>query len=328
MAVWQQSMIALARSSRLTAVVHRNRRLSAMAGQFVAGPTAQDAVRVADDLSRRGITTSAYFLGEYVTDEAVIEATVEQLLGVIALLAEAGLEVHVSVDPTQVGLMRDPALARANITRLAEAVRDAPTAASSATRPRALMLDMEDADVVDFTLDLHGELQDAGLPVAVTVQTYLHRSSDDARALAARGARVRLVKGAFAPPASIGATSRAEIDSRYRRVLAQMLSAQSLAAGTYVTLGTHDHFVIEEAFTQAQAHGWPQDRLEVEMLYGVRPDLQADLVDRGLPLRLYLPYGQMWFPYVIRRVGEAPRNLRFAVRALLGARGQGQHESA
>lgn len=312
--MWQQAMIALARSDRLTAAVHASKRLASTSAQFVAGPTAQDAVRVVRDLRARRITASVYFLGEYVTDAAVIAATVEELQAVITLLADEGLEVHVSVDPTQVGLMRDPELARANITKLAEAVQAAET---SSDRPGTLMIDMEDADVVDFTLDLHHELQDAGLPVAVTLQTYLHRSSGDARALAARGARVRLVKGAFAPPASIGATTRAEIDSRYRQVLAQMLSEESRAAGTHLTLGTHDHFILDEAIIQAQAHGWPDDRLEIEMLYGVRPDLQDDLVTRGHRLRLYLPYGQMWFPYVIRRVGEAPRNLRFAVRALL-----------
>ncbi|HEX6887768.1 MAG TPA: proline dehydrogenase family protein [Candidatus Nanopelagicales bacterium] len=91
----------------------------------------------------------------------------------------------------------------------------------------------------------------------------------------------------------------------------------SLAAATHVTLGTHDHLIITEALVQARAQGWPEDGVETEMLYGVRPVLQADLVASGHRLRLYLPYGKSWFPYVIRRVGEAPRNLGFALRALL-----------
>jgi proline dehydrogenase len=153
----------------------------------------------------------------------------------------------------------------------------------------------------------------------VTVQSYLHRAADDIARLASRGAFVRLVKGAFAEPAIVAVRTRKQIDSRFRQAVATLMSPSSLAAGTYVAFGTHDDVIIEEICNVADQNGWASDRYEFEMLYGVRPELHAELVSRGLKVRLYVPFGRDWFPYAMRRVGESPRNLRFAINALRGS---------
>lgn len=314
MALWQEGMIRLARSEAVAGFAQKQHWLSGLAGQFVSGPTVHDAVVQAERLSWQGIDTSMFFLGEYVTDPGLIAQTVGQLTSAISAAAEASLNACASVDPTQVGLMIDEATCRANARRLANAV----LAAAPEPRPGrdALMIDMEDAAVTQPTLDLYWALRDEGLPVAVTVQAYLHRTRDDLDALVGDGAWVRLVKGAFAEPTSDAVRTAAERDSRFRQCASVLLSRAAQQSGVYPAFGTHDHRAIEEIITQADAQGWARDGYEFEMLYGVRPDLQRELVARGHRVRLYLPFGADWFPYAIRRVGESPRNLRFVATAL------------
>lgn len=314
MALWQEGMIRLARSGTVTGFAQRQRWLQGLAGRFVSGPTINDAIDCADKLAREGITTSMFYLGEYVTDPALIADTVSQLQTAIETAAAHSLDVCASVDPTQVGLMADTATFAANARTLARAVL------ASAPQPRmghdTLMIDMEDAEVTEATLELYWALVAEQLPVAVTIQSYLHRTRTDLDKLVEAGSWVRLVKGAFAEPADVAVRSTADRDSRFRQCASVLLGRAARESGVYPAFATHDNRAIEEIITQAAAQGWPADTYEFEMLYGVRPDLQRDLVKRGHRVRLYLPFGNDWFPYAIRRVGESPRNLRFATSAL------------
>lgn len=316
MKLWQKAMIGLARSERITSYVQSRGVFRGLVHRFVGGESTTEALETARRLRAEGITSSLYFLGEYVEDPAIIATTIDQLARIARQLAIADLDIHLSVDPTQLGLLASRDTCTANVIQLAETV----AAAVPGGRPRpgrdALMLDMEDRSVTEYTLELHDQLQDAGLPTAVTIQGYLHRSLDDADHLAARGAWVRLVKGAFAEPAQVAVRRRTEIDNRFRQAVTTLMSPTSLDAGTYNAFGTHDHLIIEEVLALADRHGWQRDRFEFEMLYGVRPELQSSLVRRGYRVRLYAPFGHDWFPYAIRRVGESPRNLRFAVGAM------------
>ncbi len=178
------------------------------------------------------------------------------------------------------------------------------------------MIDMEDAGVTDATLNLYRTLRAEQLPVAVTIQAYLHRTRTDLDGLVQAGAWVRLVKGAFAEPSGVAVRSVPDRDSRYRQAAALLLSRTARESGVYPAFATHDHRLIEEIITQAEAHDWPRDAYEFELLYGVRPELQRDLARRGHRVRAYLPFGTDWFPYAIRRVGESPRNLRFVASTL------------
>lgn len=314
-------MIKLARSGRVRDLVQSQPSMRGLAARFVGGGDAAAALATAAALRSQGISASLYYLGEYVEDPQAIAATVSQLAAVIAALPGEGLDVSVSVDPTQLGLMMSEAACEANVRQVAAAVAQA-----SSQHPRAghdaVMLDMEDGATTEVTLRLHDRLRAEGLPAAVTIQAYLHRTAADLRQLAASGAWVRLVKGAFAESAAIAARRREQISHRYRQGAAALLSQQARVAGCHPSFATHDDLIIEEIIGIASAIGWPADSFEFEMLYGVRPDLQRSLAQRGYRVRVYLPFGADWFPYAIRRVGESPRNLRFAVTALTHATGQ------
>lgn len=312
MRCWQKTMIWLARNKGLTRAMQGSRWMSGFSRQFVGGRDVSEAVTRALELRERGAAASLFYLGEYVDRPELVERNVQALRELIPALARAGLDAHVSVDPTQVGAMLSWELCRENVTTLARAV-----AATPGGGRKALMLDMEDSAVTQRTLDLHRHLRAEGLPAAVTVQAYLRRSAQDLAALAAEGAMVRLVKGAFAEAGDIAFTSRADVDAAYRAGIEQLLGAEARKRGVCPVLGTHDHRMVAHAEEVARANGWADDEWEVEMLLGVRPTYQRELVARGRALRLYLPFGEDWWAYSARRVGENPRNLGFVLRSML-----------
>jgi proline dehydrogenase len=313
MRTWQRAMIALARSRGVTRAMHRSRLMRRLSRQFVGGASAAEAVQRAGRLRDEGLASSLFFLGEYEDSAERVEQTVQQLLAAAAAMAAANLDVHISVDPTQVGSLISWQHCRENLTRLGEAVRRA-----GSGRRKTLMLDMEDSGVTEQTLEAFEALRSKDLPVALVIQAYLRRSKDDVTRLAQSGAMVRLVKGAFAEEARVAFTRRSEIDESYLALAEILLSRDSRARGVYPVFGTHDARMISQAARTADANGWRPDEWEIEMLLGVRPDLQRELVAAGRAVRLYLPFGESWWPYSIRRVGENARNLAFVLRAIRG----------
>ncbi|MBA3019823.1 proline dehydrogenase family protein [Propionicimonas sp.] len=314
MTLWQEGMIRLARSANVKTFAQRQPWLRGLASQFVGGADAHAALHKANELASNGIAATQFYLGEYVTDPAIIDHTVAQLQTAIAAAADKSLDACASVDPTQIGLMIDEQTCTTNAARIAIAIRKA--VPQTRQGHDALMIDMEDATVTDATLRLYWELRSEDLPVAITIQAYLHRTHADLDKLIIAGAWVRLVKGAFAERSRVAVRSVADRDSRYRQCATQLLSRAARESGVYPSFATHDHRLIEEIIAQAKAHDWSPEAYEFEMLYGVRPELQRDLVRRGHRVRVYLPFGNDWFPYAIRRVGESPRNLRFVTSAL------------
>jgi len=246
----------------------------------------------------------------------LVAENVSAKLAVAALLGRTGLDVHVSVDPTQIGHSLDPAEAQRNAFAIAEAVHRA-----ACNRPgvHTLMLDMEDQSVVDATIALHDAIKSAGLPVGLTLQAYLRRTEADVRAQIRRGARLRLVKGAFAAGSEIAFTRRFEVKANSRRLIDLMFSRDARDAGFYPILATHDDRLQAYAVERAEAAGWRTGEYEFEMLLGVRGDVAKDLARRGERVRLYLPFGRDWWPYAVRRIGENPRNAMLLLRALVGS---------
>jgi proline dehydrogenase len=308
-------MIALARSARATRFMQGSRAGSSLARRYVAGQAAADAVGVAGDLlSRDGVRSSLYYLGEYVGSAARVAESVAAKLAVAAALGRTVLDVHVSVDPTQIGHSFDPALVDGNARRIAEAVWQA-----AAGRPgvHCAMLDMEDPSVVDATIALHDRLKREGLPVALTLQAYLRRTAADLRRQVAAGSRVRLVKGAFVGAPEIAYTSQREIKAAYRRLVELMLAPEAKSGGFYPILATHDDALQALAIDTARRNGWRPGEYEFEMLLGVRTDLARELARRGERVRLYLPFGRDWWPYAVRRIGENPRNALLLARSLI-----------
>lgn len=314
---WQSGMIALARSRRVKAVIENARPASMLAGRYIAGATAEAGVaRAKLLLLERGIYGSLFYLGEYLDRPELVAENVAAKLAIAALLGRAGLDVHVSVDPTQIGHSLDCSQARRNAFAIAEAVAQAAAARAGF---HALMLDMEDESVTDATIALHDAIKAARLPAALTLQAYLHRTEQDLRAQIRRGARVRLVKGAFAAPGAAAFRRRAKIKANSRRLMDLMFSREARDSGFYPVIATHDERLHAYALERAAASGWRAHEYEFEMLLGVRGDAADDLARRGQRVRLYLPFGRDWWPYAVRRIGENPRNVGLLLRSLLSA---------
>jgi proline dehydrogenase len=313
---WQQGMIALARSATVKTAIQETRAASALATRYVAGATAQDAVgRAAALRAERSIHGSLFYLGEYVDRAELVAENVAAKLTAAASLGCAGLDVHVSVDPTQIGQSLDPAAARRTAFAIAEAIAQA-----AGDRPgvHALMLDMEDQSVINATIALHDAIRSARLPAALTLQAYLRRTEADLRAQIRRPARVRLVKGAFAAGSKVAFTRQAEIKANSRRLVDLMFSRKTRDAGFYPIIATHDDRLHAYAMECAAANNWRAGDYEFEMLLGVRRDVAENLARRGERVRLYLPFGRDWWPYAARRIGENPRNAWLLLRSLAG----------
>lgn len=314
MGFWQKSMIAVACSKPLRAVGEAVGRKTGLAAQFVSAGDGKGHVARASALKASGIRVSSFYLGEYVTDITQVRETVDQLRAVMPSLHQAGLDVHVSIDPSQLGYMQGAAILTQYVDEIASQIRDIAAQADDGQTVR-LMIDMEDFDMVDDTLALHHRLQDTGIPVAQTLQARLHRTQQDMKDMIARGAMVRLVKGAMAPPASVAFTERAEIDGNYLALAGMMLSDTAKQNGFLPVFGSHHRELVLKIAKLADHNGWARDQFEFEMLYGVNQPLQRELVAAGYRLRLYAPFGKDWWAYAWRRVGENPRNLSLLLKS-------------
>jgi proline dehydrogenase len=318
MGLWQSSMIALARSERTKRTMQHVAGRTMLARRFAVigdgGAAIATARRLHDTL---GITASLCHLGEYVDDAAAIERTVEASIDVAGLLGPAGLEVHVSVDPTAIGHLRGGEVSQGNAERIARAV-----AAAAGEAGGRLMLDMEDLTLVDPTLRLLRSLLALGLPAAITLQARLRRTEADLRDLVRQRTAVRLVKGAFPLGPEHDHQGRAAITAEYLILAGMMLDPQARDAGFRPIFATHDDSIVRRVAVLAQRNGWRKDEYEFEFLFGVRPDWQQRLRARDHSVRVYLPFGTEWWPYAVRRIGENPRNALLLGRALLGRRYQ------
>jgi proline dehydrogenase len=315
MDLWQRSMIALARSERLKSTAQGSARLSRVARRFVGGSSADAAVSTARRLwDDHGISSSLFYLGEYVDDPQLVDQNVAMAVSVVERLGKEGIDVNVSADPTALGHMADEGLFRRNGEQIAVAVKACPP-----RRGNRLVLDMEDLSLVGPTLSAHQYLVSKGLPVAVTLQARLRRSEQDLSELFGLPTAVRLVKGAFPLGPEHDYQGRAAITARFLVLAEAMLSARARQAGLYPVFATHDDVIARRVVEIAKANGRSPDEYEFELLYGVRSDWQLWLRARGFSVRVYLPFGTDWWPYTMRRVGENPRNMVLVGRALIGA---------
>jgi proline dehydrogenase len=308
--LWQKWMIRMALSPGVKRAVQACPAIRPLAARFVAGRTPEEAVLKAGQLAGQNLSTSFFFLGEYLTDLSRVGGTVDELGRVISLAGQAGLDLHTSIDPTQAGLMQSRELCRQNLETLARQIRDQGRGRTA----DVLMVDMEDSGVTQDTLEIFFALRQQGLPVAITLQACLKRTPQDlARA---SGAMIRLVKGAFAEGPGIAHSPGKQTDTAFFALAGTLLTPGTLAAGTCPVFATHDHRMIEAILTLARRRRIPPSAFEFEMLYGVRPALQRELAARGYRVRVYMPFGKDFWPYSVRRIGENPKNLRFLLRSL------------
>lgn len=311
---WQSSMIGLARSKRVKSFMQTSRATSFLREKYVAGISVNEGVtRATVLLANQGIRSSLFYMGEYVDDHDLACENVQQKLKAVSHLALNELDVHISIDPTQIGHQIDSALVPERATQIAEAIK---SAVGNRNGVNCLMFDMEDATLNDPTIDIHNSLQAAGYPVALTLQAYLHRTFDDMKDQVSRGSRVRLVKGAFAAGPKVALQSNAEVKDNSRRLIELMFSDTAKSCGFYPIIATHDTKLHDFAIETARRKGWKQGEYEFEMLLGVREYVAKNLAASGERIRLYVPFGRDWWPHAARRVGENPANAILLIRSL------------
>jgi proline dehydrogenase len=301
-------LISLSHRRSLTRLAVRSPLTRPVVARFVAGESLDEALPAIGVLAGAGFRTTVDVLGESVASSEHASAAVDRYLATIAALSERGLDPNVSVKLTQMGLEIDRDLCRSNVMRIVEAVRSV----SGFVR-----FDMEDHTRTEATLDTWRAAHAAYPGVGVVIQSALRRSSADVDAIIAAGGRVRLCKGAYDEPASVAYRTKAAVDANYARLMERLLLADASPA-----IATHDPRLIARAIEIVEGEGIGRDRFEFQMLYGVRRDLQRALVARGYTVRIYVPFGQEWYPYFMRRLAERPANVGFMLRAVLKEEGR------
>lgn len=288
-------------------VIHRffagNALARSLVDRFVAGETLDTAMTVTKSISEQGLGVTLDQLGENVATIAEATKAVDAYSEILRQLHTADLEPNISVKLTMLGLDLGDDVSRNNMHPILDIARDV---------NGFVRIDMEGAAYADRTMRLFSQLHDQ-FPdeVGIVIQTYLYRAAQDVADMIERGARVRLVKGAYAEPDSVAFQSRKDIDDNYITLMKQLLER-----GRFPAIATHDPAIIEETVSFARANNVAPERFEFQMLYGVRRSEQARLKQDGWGMRVYVPYGTQWYPYFTRRIAERPTNALFVLRQL------------
>ncbi|HJU66673.1 MAG TPA: proline dehydrogenase family protein [Gemmatimonadaceae bacterium] len=295
----RQAFLYLSNQQRIFRFVRNNRFAKRLAQRFVAGETLDEAIRAVEPLNRKGITTSLDLLGESVRTEREAQAATREILTMLDRIHERRVQANVSLKLTQMGLDISEELCVALMHDVVGRARDLRT---------FIRIDMEDSTYTERTLRLFEDRlhPSYGDHVGIVLQSYLYRTLADVERAIAIKARVRLCKGAYKEPATVAYPEKADVDANYVRCMHKLLTE-----GNYPALATHDDRIIKEAIRFVRANGIGADRFEFQMLYGVRRDLQDRLVRDGWRVRVYVPFGTQWYPYLMRRLAERPSNIAF-----------------
>ena len=300
--------ISLSESRSLRAIAERSAIGQRMSSRFVAGTQPEDVLRAAQAVNRLGMSVSIDNLGENVTntDEAIASARLYHHL--LDEIAARKLNANVSVKLTHMGLDVDPQLATGQVASLV-------AKAASLNPPNFVRVDMEGSPYTQRTLDFVHQLH--RMPgnynsVGAVIQSYMRRSEKDIENLLAEGIRIRLCKGAYKEPPEIAFQKKSEVDANYIKLMKILLKSD-----VYHGIATHDENIIRATKEFAIREKIPRDHFEFQMLYGIRRDLQKSLTADGWRMRVYIPFGTEWYPYLMRRLAERPANVLFIARNLL-----------
>jgi len=304
-AVLRAFFISLSESRSLRALAERSSLGQRTSSRFVAGTQVADAIRVTQNLNSSGLSVSIDNLGENVTTRQQAREAAGLYQQLFSEIAAQKLHANVSVKLTHMGLDVDPQLAHDNVTAL--------VAQATSMQPKNFVrVDMEGSPYTERTLalvrDLHRKPENQGC-VGAVIQSYLHRSENDVADLLREGIRIRLCKGAYQEPAGIAFQAKSEVDMNYLKLMKVLLKS-----GIYHGLATHDENLIREAQAFAKREQISQNAFEFQMLYGIRRDLQRSLRRDGWRMRVYVPFGAEWYPYLMRRLAERPANVGFVVK--------------
>jgi proline dehydrogenase len=306
-AVLRAFFIYLSASHWLRALAERSSLGQRISGRFVAGTRLEDALRVTQKLNAAGLSVSIDNLGENVTNPDEARDSAELYRQLLEQISARKLDANVSLKLTHMGLDVDPELARAHVSALV-------AQGAAVQPPNFVRVDMEGSPytqrTLDFVRELHRQPENGGC-VGAVIQSYMRRSEADVATLLAEGIRIRLCKGAYKEPPEIAFQEKAEVDGNYVKLMKILLKS-----GVYHGLATHDEKMINEAKSFATRERIPRESFEFQMLYGIRRDLQQALVREGWHMRVYVPFGREWYPYLMRRLAERPANALFVARNL------------
>jgi proline dehydrogenase len=272
------------------------------ATRFVAGETLDQAVAVARELNARGFLVSLDHLGEHVSDAGLAAQAAAEYRDCLDRIAAEGLDANISVKLTQLGLGLDDGLAERLLGELAS---------RAAATGMTVTVDMEESALTQVTLDLYCRAQAEHENLGLALQAALHRTPGDLARVLPLGGLIRLCKGAYDEPAEVALRRRAEVSAAYASLLTDLMACE----GVRPAVATHDHHLVARARDLARDRRRP---FEFQMLYGIRSSLQAELVTAGFQVRVYVPYGVAWYPYLTRRLAERPSNVWFFTRAFFG----------
>ena len=287
------------------------------ASRFVAGENIQDAIKAIRVLNEKGIVATLDQLGEHTTTTEEATQATEGILTVLDEIDKTGVKSNVSIKLTQIGMGLDDTLCRENLTRILNRARE---------YKNFVRIDMEDSPYTDTTIEMLSGALDDGFKtqtVGLVVQSCLFRTEEDTRKLLERDVHFRLVKGAYSEPPEVAYPKKTDVDANFD-LLSKILIDAALDANApklsqdgrvppLPGIGTHDEKRIDFARQYAEKVGLPKEALEFQMLYGIRRDLQEQLVAEGYPVRVYVPFGTHWYPYFMRRLAERPANVWFFI---------------
>jgi len=277
------------------------------ARRFIAGETIDEAIAAARAVESAGMAQTLDLLGESVATMSEADTATRNYLAVVDRIVQAGIGRNISLKLTQLGLTIDRATCVDNLRRILD---------EAAAHEFFVRIDMENSPFTQVTIDVFETMWQQGYRnVGVVLQSCLPRSMRDVKRMNELGARVRIVKGAYKEPRAVAYQEKEQVDAAFVEITKLLLSS-----GTYPAIATHDPAMIAAARAHGAQHGITPDRFEFQMLYGIRRDLQAQLVAEGFRMRVYIPFGREWFPYFMRRLGERPANVGFVVRGIVNER--------
>ncbi len=306
MQMMRQAVLAVADRPVVSGFFRSSPVVRGLVDRFVAGETLDEALVVCRELADRGMALTLDELGENVHTQEEVDAAVTTYIGILRRLHAERLEPNISVKLTMLGLDLGDEVARDAIVKVLDVAREV---------GGFVRVDMEGSAYTDRTMQIFHELHDTyPSEVGIVIQTYLYRAERDVRDCIERGARVRLVKGAYAEPVTVAYQERSQIDDNYVRLMELLLDH-----GNFPALATHDPALIRSAIGYVQRMHIPLDTFEFQMLYGVREDEQRRLAEAGFGMRVYVGFGTEWYPYFSRRIAERPANALFVLRQLRGS---------
>jgi len=295
----RSALLYLSNQPRVSSFVIHNRMAKGFAARFVPGETLDSALDAVKKLNAKGITASLDLLGESVRNEKEARESAAQYIRILDRIKESRLDANVSVKLTAMGLDVGEELCILNMQNILDRAREHET---------FVRIDMEGSDYTQKTLDIfyHRLFPSYRGNVGIVLQSYLYRAFQDAQEANIAGARVRLCKGAYKEPASVAYAEKKKVDDSYLRCMRELM-----LNGHYPGIATHDERMVRETRRFARENDIAPDRFEFQMLYGVRRDLQEKLVRDGYRMRVYVPFGTQWYPYLMRRLAERPANVAF-----------------